>query len=441
MHRFSSEGFATAIFAFLCFVESVIGGFTTKVGPQPIWNATYTDKLRQDLLLNYDKFARPMQHYNTTLVRFGLALRHFEVNEFKSQLTVYTWVRMTWTDEKLKWNPKDYGEVDVVRLADHEIWQPDLFLYNSAVSSAVGHYANTHFLVYPNGEVLWVPPCQFTVLCDLNLLYWPFDIHTCSLKFGSWTYSGDHIDLELYNNTAEIEKDLTIDSTEWELLSASMEKGTSYYPCCEEPYPYIAANITIARRSPSYKAIIITPAFAILVLILSAFWLPPNAGEKLVLNGCVAVLICLFLLYFTQKIPAMGLHIPLIVLFYSNCLYVVSCTMIGSVVVIWLSRTKHSSPLPWVIKKPLTGSLGKWLGLTSYINQSTLTHRVTAEEMRDHHVTDLDDHNSCTDDHIFKPTTKLSVQQDWVLLAAAIDRISFCFYCLVSLIMAVQYSL
>ncbi|KAK9876611.1 hypothetical protein WA026_013989, partial [Henosepilachna vigintioctopunctata] len=345
-----------------------------------------------------------------------------------------------WMDEKLKWKPEDYGGLNVVRLADHEIWQPDIFLYNSATSSAVGHYANTHFLVYENGEILWVPPCQFTVLCDLNLRYWPFDVQTCNLKFGSWTYSGDLIDLELYNDKAEIERELIIESTEWELVSTSMKKSSKYYSCCPEAYPDISANITISRRSPSYKAVIVTPAFAILILILTTFWLPPNAGEKIILNGCVALMICMFLLYFTQKIPAMGSHIPLIVLFYSHCLYIVCCTMIGSVVVLWLSKTKHSSALPWMIKKPLTGAFGKWLGLSFYIQQSSLSHRVTAEEMRDHHVTDLDDQNSI-DDSIFRQADKPTLQQDWVLFAAAIDRISFCFYFVFTFIMAVCYSL
>lgn len=52
-----------------------------------------------------------------------------------------------------------------------------------------------------------------------------------------------------------------IDSTEWDLVSTSMEKNIIYYTCCEEPYPYILGNITISRRSPSYKAVIVTPAF------------------------------------------------------------------------------------------------------------------------------------------------------------------------------------
>lgn len=64
------------------------------MGPQPLWNATYTDKLRHDLLLNYDKFARPAQHFNKTTVQLGLEIRHVEFNEFKSMLTAFAWLRL-----------------------------------------------------------------------------------------------------------------------------------------------------------------------------------------------------------------------------------------------------------------------------------------------------------------------------------------------------------
>lgn len=50
----------------------------------------------------------------------------------------------------------------------------------------------------------------------------------------------------------------------------------------------------------------------IMVLTLLSFWLPPQAGEKVLLNACTAVIISLFMLYFTQKLPAMGSHTPLI---------------------------------------------------------------------------------------------------------------------------------
>jgi hypothetical protein len=185
----------------------VNAGFTTtKIGPQPIWNSTHTDKLRQDLLLNYDKFARPAQHYNVTKVRFGLTIRHIELNEFKSSLVVHTWIRLAWKDEKLKWNSSNYGGLTTLNLADHEIWQPDIFLYNSATSTAITHYGNIHCVVHNQGDVLWVPPSQFSVLCSLNLKYWPFDTQHCEMIFGSWTYAGDQIDIDLIENKTKVKR-------------------------------------------------------------------------------------------------------------------------------------------------------------------------------------------------------------------------------------------
>lgn len=35
-----------------------------------------------------------------------------------------------WGDEKLKWNASDYGGLSKVHFADHEVWQPDVMLYN-----------------------------------------------------------------------------------------------------------------------------------------------------------------------------------------------------------------------------------------------------------------------------------------------------------------------
>lgn len=128
-----------------------------------------------------------------------------------------------------------------------------------------------------------------------------------------------------------LQTELLVESTEWKLIKTNAKKNVMIYECCPEPYPDLEYYFTVTRRSPSYKAIIITPAVGnwfinegnylcpniyyftvIIFLTLLNFWLPPQAGEKILLNGCVAIIICIFLLYFTQKIPAMGTHVPLI---------------------------------------------------------------------------------------------------------------------------------
>jgi len=44
-----------------------------------MWNQTWTDRLKQDLFVKYDKFARPTQHFNTTMVKFGITLLYVDV--------------------------------------------------------------------------------------------------------------------------------------------------------------------------------------------------------------------------------------------------------------------------------------------------------------------------------------------------------------------------
>lgn len=52
-----------------------------------------------------------------------------------------------------------------------------------------------------------------------------------------------------------------------------------------------------------------------------------------------------------------------VVLFYSSALYMVSFSMIISVIVINLSKTKQAQAVPWYVKRVLDGWFGTALGL------------------------------------------------------------------------------
>lgn len=66
---------------------------------KPIWNSTWTDTLKRDLLMTYDKFARPAQHYNKTEVAVTLTIRHVDLEEDKSIFSVYGWISMVLTNQ------------------------------------------------------------------------------------------------------------------------------------------------------------------------------------------------------------------------------------------------------------------------------------------------------------------------------------------------------
>ena len=59
---------------------------------------------------------------------------------------------------------------------------------------------NANVIVQSDGSVLWVPPVRVTHRCDLDRTNWPRDEAVCLLKFGSWTFDGNHLNLSLYND-------------------------------------------------------------------------------------------------------------------------------------------------------------------------------------------------------------------------------------------------
>ena len=42
------------------------------------------------------------------------------------------WLRMYWTDEKLVWDPTEYGGIEALRIPNADVWNPDVVLLNNA---------------------------------------------------------------------------------------------------------------------------------------------------------------------------------------------------------------------------------------------------------------------------------------------------------------------
>ncbi|XP_046663742.1 acetylcholine receptor subunit alpha-like 2 isoform X2 [Homalodisca vitripennis] len=401
-----------------------------------LWNATWTDQLKHDLLMKYDKFARPAQHTNVTSVTFQLVIKHIEVDEIRSLMVVNAWCSFIWVDEKLKWNESDYGGLTKIHVGDHEIWQPDVVLYNSAIGNSIDHYGNTHCHVQMDGTVIWVPPSQFSVYCDINLRKWPYDRHTCRLYFGSWVYDGEQIYLKRPEHKSSPEGDTEMDPCEWTVLSVEEIEHKKYYTCCSEPYYNIEVLISVERRSPTYAGVVFTPAFVCVVLTLLVFWLPPPASEKFLLSGVTSVIICMFLAYFSQKLPVMGAHTPLIVEFYAYNLILVCLSVVVSVVSVSLSRRPRTRPVPWAINQLLSSRLASFLGLGDTKNKfMSMYPRQDSEELHERSLVDRDRTESVDT----TSQQSLNCSREWILLAAAVDRVMFFVYLAIFIFMALAF--
>ena len=63
-------------------------------------------------------------------------------------------------------------------------------------------------------------------------------------RFGSWTYDGFKLDLQLQSDT--VDTSYYTASDEWTLVEAPAERHVVKYPCC--PEPYIDVTYTLKLR-------------------------------------------------------------------------------------------------------------------------------------------------------------------------------------------------
>lgn len=144
-----------------------------------LWNQTNVDRLKKDLLKDYDVNARPEHYMTTTKCNISITLINVDLDETRGVLTSHAWMKMVWTDSKLTWDNASYGGIDDLHVAADEVsprrpltrnhvlkhrnlktidkvWQPDLTVYNSAEAHIMDHFMKTNKILHNNGKVLWV---------------------------------------------------------------------------------------------------------------------------------------------------------------------------------------------------------------------------------------------------------------------------------------------
>ncbi|KAI5616552.1 cholinergic receptor, nicotinic, beta polypeptide 3a precursor, partial [Silurus asotus] len=197
-------------------------------------------------------------------------------DEKNQVLITNAWLQLGWTDVYLSWNPENYPGVNNLRFPSNQIWTPDILLYNSADERFDATF-HTNVLVNSSGACQYIPPGILKSTCYIDVRWFPFDVQKCDLKFGSWTYNGWLLDLQMQ----EVDISTYIPNGEWDLVGVPGKRNELYYECCKEPYPDVTYTVTIRRRTLYYGLNLLIPCVLISGLALLVFLLPADSGEKI----------------------------------------------------------------------------------------------------------------------------------------------------------------
>ncbi|CAG0899685.1 unnamed protein product [Darwinula stevensoni] len=291
------------------------------------------ERLVRDLFRGYNKLIRPVENMSQTVdVKFGLAFVQL--------------INVVWTDYQLTWDVADYGGIAVLRLPPDKVWKPDIVLFNNADGNYEVRY-KSNVLIYPNGEVLWVPPAIYQSSCTIDVTYFPFDQQTCLMKFGSWTFNGDQVSLHLYNNKKYVDLSDYWKSGTWDIIEVpaylNVYEGT---PKDTD----ITFYITIRRKTLFYTVNLILPTVLISFLCVLVFYLPAEAGEKVTLGISILLSLVVFLLLVSKILPPTSLVLPLIAKYLLFTFIMNTVSILVTVIIInWNFRGPRTHRMPnWI---------------------------------------------------------------------------------------------
>nr|AWJ68162.1 putative nicotinic acetylcholine receptor 11 [Hirudo verbana] len=299
----------------------------------------------------YQKLARPVANENDAVdVNFGLTLMQIiKVDEKNEFLHTNLWLNFRWWDYKLGWNKSDYGGIESIRLSPNNIWTPDILLYNSA-DEKIDSKFYTNIVVHHDGYCEWIPLGLFISACSIDIQWFPFDDQYCKMKFGSWSYDENRVNLTKKSDTVDLSAYQP--SGEWDLLEAPAKRNVIKYACCPETYIDITFTIHIRRRTLYYGFNLIIPCALISMLTLLTFVLPPDEGEKIGLGITILLSLSVFQLIVADMVPATSLAVPLVGVYFACVMIMCSMSVIMTVMVLnFHNRSPDMYEMPVWVKR------------------------------------------------------------------------------------------
>ncbi|CAJ0923110.1 unnamed protein product, partial [Mesorhabditis belari] len=327
----------------------------------------FESQLYEDLLYDYNRIPRPVRNSSDILtVDVGASLiRIIDVDEKNQVLTTNLWLEMQWYDSKLVWNPDKYGGIKKLHIPSEFLWTPDLVLYNNAAGDP-DITILTDALVTHEGRVFWQPPAIYKSFCPIDVTWFPYDEQNCSMKFGTWTYTGKYVDLRqlpkekvhitIDDKNDEVEHlalgmDLSFfySSAEWDLLSLkSKRQAVLYASCCgPEKYIDITYEFLLRRKTLFFTCNLIVPCFLISILTTFVFYL---SDHKITFSISILVTLTVFFLVLIDLMPPTSLVIPMFGRYLITTMILVALSTAVSVVTVnfrFRSGSAHRMS-PWI---------------------------------------------------------------------------------------------
>lgn len=232
-------------------------------------------------------------------VRFNL-LEFRDFDEKQGRICVTGSLMVRWSDDRLVWNPADYGGISKTRFTQSHTWTPPIVLSNAYDAIAMLGFDTASTYIYSNGTIVWYPKQVMEASCDPDVTFFPFDQQKCLLEYTLYGYDMTEM---LMVNEHEIKKDeyVTMPNSIWEIISTTAKVVNRL------GFEMFHVNIEFQRRSSFYVVGMMFPITLMSILNLFPFCIPPEVGGRIEFSTTIILTIAVFMTTVSDSLPQSSL--------------------------------------------------------------------------------------------------------------------------------------
>ncbi|CAG0884981.1 unnamed protein product [Cyprideis torosa] len=254
-------------------------------------------KIQSTILNDYNSNVSPLTQKRPLVAALGFELLRLDIDEGSHTVWATASLQLVYSDNRLRWKPQAFGEIESITIPGEKIWKPDIVLYNESPkgfrpAAIFNELTHTQALIRSTGDVVFVPPLKLGALCTLDYKYWPSDVQNCSFRFGSWSMNGETLNFGLLDplmaascpavQAVQIRAELDDVSVDWFLVNQSASRHTNFYPCCPgQPFHELHFEFILLRRTGVLMVTLLLPIHVIVVLTLTSVIMTPKSNIKM----------------------------------------------------------------------------------------------------------------------------------------------------------------
>lgn len=275
-------------------------------------------KMMEDLLLEV----------TSNPIKVGISMELVSLNGLQlSQNNMDTTivVNYNWRDMSLKWNPKNYDNLNRVVGNPERIWTPPIEILNVDELANFGLITTFSCTISYDGDVQMSIKQRVKTACSQDPSNYPFDVQQCAIEFSAPGLSSEFLKLDIEKwmikngvpgkqlkekkilgfaeTKMEALKNTFFDDNEaWQILGYKVEnedvKGSD-----NKDYSKLKVTFAIARTTTWYELTLIIPMIGLCFLVVFGIFMPAASGEVIGFQITVLLTLVVYLDILSSNVP------------------------------------------------------------------------------------------------------------------------------------------